>query len=294
MVHISINIRMAVVEALKEEIKLFNKQHGVNMTMGTPTSQPEGVWLPESLAQGALPGMAIAHGTDFASLEQAQLQDLLLPLPGRFPLDSELEAQGLRDPAGLLHPVFIIPFVIICNSSLLAPHQRPIRWADLLDEKWHDQVCFPAQDTPITQAVSAYLRANHPDQYRDFAAGLSFRKSPVEVIKAVGEGAYPLGIANLGFAKMLSGQQVSPIWPEEGAVCSPLVLAFFRPAEPGLLEMGDVLFRPGMQDMAARQGFLPAKSASIGLEEVIGAKRALAWQGWESYLANLRVGETRL
>ncbi len=294
LVHISINIRMAVVEALKEEIKASNKKYGANTTLGASASQPEGAWLRDGLAQGNLPGMALAHGTDFAHLNQEQLEETMLPLKGRFPMDSGLEDRGLRHPAGLLHPMFLIPFVIICNSSMLAPHERPASWEDLLDPRWHGQVCFPARDVPVTLAVTAYLRANYPALYQDFAAGLSFLKSPVEVIKAVGEGQYPLGIANLGFAKMLTGQQVSTIWPAEGAVCSPLVLAYFQPAEPWLLELGEVLFRPELQDMAARQGFIPVKSATLGLADIAGPGHDLAWPGWEAYLNSLRTKDVEL
>ena len=294
LVHISINIRMAVLEALKEEVKASNKKYGSNTTLGASTSQPEGAWLRDGLAQGNLPGMALAHGTDFASLNREQLEEILLPLPDRFPMDSGLEDKGLRDPAGLLHPMFLIPFVIICNSSMLAPHERPAGWEDLLGPQWYGQVCFPARDVPVTLAVTAYLRANYPAPYQNFAARLSFLKSPVEVSRAVGEGQYPLGIANLGFAKMLTGQQVSTIWPAEGAVCSPLVLAFFRPVEPQLLELGEVLFRPELQDMAARQGFIPVKSAALGLADIAGPGRELAWQGGEAYLASLRTGDAQL
>lgn len=293
LVHISINIRMAVVEALKEEIKASNKKYGANTTLGASASQPEGAWLRDGLAQGNLPGMALAHGTDFASLSQEQLEEIMLPLPDKFPMDSGLEDRGLRDPAGLLHPMFLIPFVMICNSSMLASHERPAGWEDLLDSRWHGQVCFPARDTPIAQVVTACLRTHYPASYQEFAARLSFLKSPVEVIRAVGEGQYPLGIANLGFAKMLTGQQVSTIWPAEGAVCSPLVLAFFQPAQPRWLELGEVLFRPVLQDMAARQGFIPVRSANLGLADIAGPGRELAWPGWQAYLASLRTGDAK-
>lgn len=291
LVHISINIRKAVVDSLREEIKAYNKRYGVNVSLGASASQPEGAWLGDGLAAGTLPDMAIAHGTDFANLNQEQLEETLLPLPGRFPLDAGLEAEGLRHPAGLLHPVFLIPFVIVCNSSMLSPGQRPVGWQDLLEDRWRGRVCFPGRDTPITQAVTAYLRGHHPGRFPEFASRLSFLNSPVEVIKAVGEGSFPLGIANLGFARMLSGQQVSLVWPEEGAVCSPLVLAYFRPAVPGLQELGELLFRPGLQDMAARQGFIPVKAGRLGLKDIPGAGDNLAWPGWEAYLDQLRAGD---
>lgn len=294
LIHISINIRKVLVDALKQHLKDFNKKYGMNTTIETVDSNQEGTWLVNCLNQDSFPDMALAHASDFVQLERKKLKEKLLPLPGRFPLQVELEKEGLRDPEGILHPVFLVPFVIVCNARMLSQDERPSKWEDLLEPKWHHKVTFPAAGTPISQAVTAFLKAHYSEKFREFYSSLEFQKSPVEVIKSVGDGVFPLGIANLGFAKMLQQKNVVPVWPEEGVVCNPLVLVYSRQADERLLELGDLLFAEQIQRMLVPQGFIPINKEVAQSDQIARQVLHFPWDGWDKYFDDLRKGSTGL
>lgn len=294
LIHISINIRKFLIDELKQSLKEFNKKYGTNTTIEAASDNHAENWLRECLTKDSMPDMAIAHATDLMLFSRDKLREILLPLRGRFPLSSDLDERGLRDPDGILHPFCLIPFVMVCNSRMVSEEERPSTWEDLVDPKWHHMVTFPDVNTPISQVVLAFLKAQYPEKFPQFYASIKFQNSPVEVIKSIAEGLFPLGITNLGFAQMMQVRDAVPIVPAEGPICSPLVLLYARHADQRLLEMGDLLFGQRIQALLSRQGFIPVNTKSPTMAGVPDEAFRFCWDGWDQYFDNLQKGNVNL
>jgi hypothetical protein len=287
-IHTPMNHRKALIEALKEYLREFNRKYGMETSIETPEHNYSENWFLKSLEQGSIPDMVITHATDLAVLSRDKISEIFAPFPGRFPLRRELEKQEFVDQEGTLHPFCLVPYVMICNSRLINQEQRPTKWEDLLESQWNNMIAFPDQGTPISQAVLSFLRACSPEKFKDFFPAVTFRNSVVEVLKSVAEGDFPLGIANIAFAKILGQKHVVSIWPREGAVCIPQVMAWSRKADKRLLELGDFMLSPPIQEIFARQAFIPVNSA-VPLPEELG-NPAFLWDGWDGYFDILRKG----
>lgn len=283
--HSPVNIRKGVVDSLQEFAHQLQREKGVELKVEAPDHKHEKNWLQECIKKGDVPQVILAHATDFVPLSPEMLSQVFKPLPGRFPLRQDLVEMGFSHYPGILHPVFIIPFVMAYNASLGGAGQVPGGWEDLVQERYYRQVTLPEPDKPISQAVLAYLKEVFPESYEPFRENAVYQETPLEVIRALGEGAQTVGIASISFARMGRQNGVLPLWPREGAVCIPHVLAFSREAGEELEAVGDFLFGEPMQDFFCRQGFLPAVPGVEFPQIFEENQRQLTWENWNLFFS---------
>lgn len=288
LLHVSINIRKALIDILKERLRQFNKEYGENVVIETASNDETENWLVSSLEQNFVPQIAIAHATDFASVSKDVLKKHFMSRPGYLPLSHELKSINLEDPEGMLHPFALIAFVVVANNAKLTSSDlTSFSWQNIMSAKWRHQVVFPGASTPITRVVSAVLHKLYPIKFRELFPTINYLDSPAEVLKAIVEGLYPLGIANLGFSKMVPAS-ITSVVPKEGAIISPLVTAFSKDIDSNLLEFTRVLYGTEIQEIFAQQGFVPAISEVKMPLDSKGQAMKLLWDGWESYFSLLR------
>ncbi len=288
LIHTPINIRKALVDALKQHLKEFRNKHGMEISVETPGHNHAENWLVKCMEEGSFPDMVIAHATDFAPLNRQQLKEIFLPVGERFPLRRELDR--FREEGGLLNPVFLVPLVIACNTDMVDEAKRPEKWEDLLKSEWENMVTFPAGETPISQAVLSFLADKYPDKFRDFFPSIVFQSSVPEVLQSMGAGNFPLAVANISFAKMLRQKHVIPLWPREGAVCIPQVAVWSRNADKRLLELGEFFRSRQLQELFAHQGFIPVIPEVSLPAELPGRNFSFTWEGWDPFLESIRKG----
>lgn len=286
LVHTSINARRFVMDHLRERLQRAKGGDGANTVLTTPDFDHSKNWLLKGLAGDGLPSAALSHASDFSPLADSTLRELFTPVPewdGRPPFRSE--AASFCDTAGLFHPVFIVPMVPVYNRKLIAKKDLTGSWTDLLVDG--RRVVFPDRNTPISRAVLAYLKREWPDEYRDFRERLTFGGSPVEVIRAVGDGWYDMGVSNVSFALMASQRSVETYTPSEGAVVIPQVMAWSRGAPDELLYMRELLMEEGLQRYLEEQGFWAVADLS---PEGCGSATSWksVWNGWSDFLEGLR------
>ncbi|HHX86898.1 MAG TPA: ABC transporter substrate-binding protein [Firmicutes bacterium] len=112
--------------------------------------------------------------------------------------------------------------------------------------------------------------------------------APIDVVSAVDEGRYPLGITNIAFARISRNKNTRLIWPRDGMFCMPQVMVWSKNANENLLEIGDFLMSKPVQEYLALQAFIPA-SPEVGIPQLFtGHSLNLRWEGWESYLNIIR------
>lgn len=118
-------------------------------------------------------------------------------------------------------PVFVVPYGLLVNTDLVAPADRPKRWADLLDPRWRGKIlCDDMREIGAGGVLFAALHALYGEEFhRAFAAQrpcFSLESRTLEQRVARGEFAIlaPLTWPNLAD---LAGQPVAGFVPAEGA-----------------------------------------------------------------------------
>jgi iron(III) transport system substrate-binding protein len=146
----------------------------------------------------------------------------------------------------------------------------PARWTDLLRPEARGQVAMPSPAVSGAAAIHVQAWAQHPDlgwSYIERLAqqGLQPRGGNGAVMQAVsgGERAFGIVIDYLPIREAQRGAPVRFIFPEEGvsAITEPAaILSTARNVPAAVAFLNFLLSREG-QELASRQGFLPADPA---------------------------------
>jgi hypothetical protein len=289
LVHCPLNISRTLEEMLKEHSRQMQEKYGLTVQIETQPHRPteEGL-LQMYAANQDIPDLVIGHVNDFAELPEDYLYDNFRALPGRFPLREELVEAGFTDPKGYFHPFVIIPFVIFYNQNLLDEKDLPRIWEELLDARWRSKILMPDEYRMVSKIVRTFMAAHYPDKFDNFQRNVVHQGAPIDVVNAVDDGQYPLGITNIAFARISRNKNTRLLWPEDGVFCMPQVMVWSKNADERLLETGDYLLSRQVQEYLALQSFVPA-SPEVAIPPLLAENRVgLRWEGWERYLEVIR------
>lgn len=288
-VHLPLNISRTMEEMLKEFGREMEKKHGIQVEIGSQiqcqrdnTSPGNNTPQPE-VDEASIPDLIIGHVNYFSQFPENYLERYFRPLPGRFPLRPELAEAGFADPKGYFHPFVVIPFAIFYNPNLFAGKASPRGWEDLLDPCWQEKICMPDKHHMAPKMIRAYMQANYPEEYDAFLNNLVYQGAPINVVKAVEEGRYPLGITNISFARISRSANIRLLWPQDGMICMPQVMVWSKKADERLLEIGDFILSRPVQEYLALQTFVPA-SAEVAIPALLTENNfSLRWSGWDDF-----------
>jgi ABC-type Fe3+ transport system substrate-binding protein len=112
----------------------------------------------------------------------------------------------------------------------------------------------------------------------------------VEVLQAVGNGEFHMGISNVSFSMMAKQRNIEIDAPSEGAVALPQVLVWGAHASSELTALHDLLMEEKLQRYLEEQGFWA--TADIPEDERMPVARwKSVWAGWDDFFAGLRALE---
>lgn len=119
-----------------------------------------------------------------------------------------------------------LPLVIVCNPRLCG--DPPAGWAQLLEPRFAGQIAFAdpcvsgSSFTALATMIQALGREDALARFSDNVRGHVLADSG-DVLTAVASGAYPVGVTLYETAKkrILAGEQIEIIWPEEGTSAVP-------------------------------------------------------------------------
>ena len=234
--------------------------------------------------RGTLPDLTVGHVDDFADLDPAFVAEQVQTRPGRFALRKELADLGFAHGPGGFHPFAVIPFAMFYNPTLVSPDEVPRTWRDLLAPRWAGRILMPDPNRIVSSVVRTFMKAEFPEVFAAFADNVTQQGSPPEVVTAVDEGRYPVGITNIAFARVSRDKNTRIVWPEDGLFCMPQVMVFGPGATKALWAVGDFLMSRTVQEYLTLQSFVAA-SPEVPLHPLVAEHHChLRWKGWDAFL----------
>jgi ABC-type Fe3+ transport system substrate-binding protein len=276
-------------EMLKGFVSDLNEKNDMDVQIESQPHRPNEEHLFEKyIKEGNIPDLTIGHANDFAELEDDLMEEYFQPFPDLFPLRKELLDLGFNDPKGYFHPFALVPFAIIYNHNILQEEEVPLVWENLLQEKWRDSILLPDEFRTISVIINSYMKSKFPQRYDDYRANTIFAGSPVDVVSAVDQGQYSVGIVNISFSRFSREKNISAKWPDDGTFCVPQIMAWKKGVDERLLEVGKYIMSKEMQEFFAQQSFIPAAPEITLPEEAEKNQCRLIWEGWDHFLKIIR------
>ena len=190
------------------------------------------------------------------------------------------KAAGIIDPKGEYTILCINPLVIVANLDQLKGRSLPRTWEDALDPVWANDLAIRGGDNFFCHAVllPVFQQFGAPGLER-LAHNLFKGLHPSQMVNRIDKNQpCALYVMPEFFARRVRHQdRIQVVWPEDGALASPVTLQVKPERNEQLKPVLDYLTGQDLAQVLARAGFpVPRADVAAGVQT-----RPLRWLGWE-------------
>lgn len=191
-----------------------------------------------------------------------------------------LEKAGFADPSGNYTMLTANMLVMAVDTERLGKKPMPAIWADLLTDDFEDEIIMRGEDDFFCNAVMLpfYKDLGFP-AIRQMAKNIRTGKHPAEMVKLAekgGEEAATIYIMPYFFAKKIKNPKVKLLWPEDGAIASPVFMMVRKSAMKKHESLLNFLLSKEVGEMLVGRYF-----PSIHPEVENTLPEAVKWLGWD-------------
>lgn len=195
----------------------------------------------------------------------------------------------INDPKKDYSIIAAVPAVFMINHDVLGDLPMPRRWADLLKPEYEQKVALPVGDFDLFNAI---LLAIHKDYGDDGVKklGRCMLKSmhPSQMVKnaqRVAEEKPLVTIMPYFFTKMARMvQSLEIVWPEDGAVVSPIFMLTKRESLDKVRPIAEYLSSKPVGEILAQKGLFPSLHPDV--DNQLTGHHPWKWIGWDYIYKN--------
>jgi ABC-type Fe3+ transport system substrate-binding protein len=152
---------------------------------------------------------------------------------GSMPLRAEISNSNIVDPSGIFAPFIIIPLIFVVNKNLIPEEKIPHSFEELLDPYYKNKIAFGGIHNSAGRSLLKsiwYLYGK--EKAEEFAKNSIITSMPAAAFRKVMTGEAPISIVPTIFAMRSGINNITAIWPREGAVAIPSYYAFKKDSDP--------------------------------------------------------------
>ena len=203
-----------------------------------------------------------------------------------------LEKTGYADPSGNFTMFTANMLVIVVDKDKLGNREMPQNWNDILAPSFKNEIIMRGEDNFFCNAVMLpFYKDNGFEAIEILARNIKSGKHPAEMVKLAGSNKDEGGtiyIMPYFFTKRIQNKHVEIIWPEDGAIVSPVFMLIKKEELETHKPMLDVLLSKNTGDMLTGRYF-PSIHPDVSHN---GFRYELKWLGWD-FLNNRDIGQLK-
>lgn len=198
----------------------------------------------------------------------------------RAPFNPEFEKAGIVESQGAYSVITVNPLVMIINKDQLNGRPLPTCWDDILDPMWEKSLILRGGNGFFCHAVLLPIYKKHgAEGLKRLAKNVCLGMHPSQMVKRIdsnGEGA--IYVMPEFFAKRIKNSlRYRIVWPEDGALASPVTLQAKKEKLSELQPILDFLTGPELSQTLASVGFPVARNDVNAKAQT----KPLLWLGWD-------------
>ncbi|SMB81212.1 ABC-type Fe3+ transport system, substrate-binding protein [Desulfonispora thiosulfatigenes DSM 11270] len=206
--------------------------------------------------------------------------------------DFENEEISLRDPDGQYSLIGVVPAVFLINTEELNGREIPKTWDDIFKPEFKNSVSLPIGDFDLFNAIILNIYKKYGEEgIRNLGECLLVNMHPVQMVKShMKKTSKPaVTIMPYFFTKMTKQNgPMTAIWPEDGAIISPIFLLSKKAKEKELKPYINFLASKQVGEILAHNGLFPSISPEV--DNRIPKENKYMWLGWD-FIKNNDIGE---
>lgn len=254
-------------------------------------------WLSESLESRTveeLPDLFLSAGFDmffdksrFGKFREEDLFEDLTPFTSLHP-DFDNEEMRLKDPKGQYSMIGVVPAVFLVNVKELGERKMPSSWADILKDEFRNSISLPVSDFDLFNAILLTVYKEYGEE-GIIKLGKNMQRSmhPAEMVKSHMKlmERPSVTIMPYFFTKMVKeGGPMVAVWPEDGAIISPIFLLTKKDKKEELKPVVEFLLSKEVGEILSHGGRFPSVHPAV--DNRISEGCGYQWLGWDYILEN--------
>jgi ABC-type Fe3+ transport system substrate-binding protein len=185
------------------------------------------------------------------------------------------------DPNGRATMFAGTPYVMLVDRRILGPLPVPRRWSDLLKDEYRGEIASPGGAGGISSVILLHYHLHHGmGGLERFSRAVRSCSHGSRFAREASEGGVSAAISIVPwiFARCVQGVDLETVWPEEGAILSPMWISVREDASPPALELAEFVAGAGL---GTRTRGFGCPWASDEAPEILPAGVKLDWCGWD-------------
>jgi ABC-type Fe3+ transport system substrate-binding protein len=189
----------------------------------------------------------------------------------------------IKDPQGHYSMVAVVPAVLLVNKDELGGIDPPRSWGDLLHPRFEKRVSLPVSDFDLFNAILLNIYKMYGEQgVVSLGRSLMTAMHPAQMVNSdqspVSKPA--VTIMPYFFSKMVrEGGPMELVWPEDGAILSPIFMLSKHSKADELQELVDFFASPDVGNLLSGQGRFPSTHPDVINNLPTGS--SFMWLGWD-------------
>lgn len=289
-------VRLPLLEGFESFLEEKNLEENVDYDLKVASGGVD--WIKDRIkgaSEENLPDLFLSAGFDLffdkelmgGFKEDGVFKDLISQEMNR---DFQNDRIKLRDPDGNYSIIGVVPAVFLVNKEQIGDRDFPKTWKDLFKEEFRGEVSLPVGDFDLFNAILLNIYKNYGEEGLR-ALGKSFMKNlhPSEMVKSYKKKEKPtITIMPYFFTKMITGKgPMVPVWPEDGAVISPIFLLSKKEKEEKLQPFVDFFASKEVGELLSHNGKFPSTNPEV--ENSLDTNQNFMWIGWD-FINNNDIG----
>lgn len=249
-------------------------------------------WLSESLENKSgedLPDLFISAGFDmffdksrFGKFREENFFEDLTSF-SRLHSDFDQEDIRLKDPRKQYSMIGVVPAVFLVNTKELGNRKVPRSWDDILSDEFKNSISLPVSDFDLFNAILLNIYKSHGEAgIAQLGRNMQRSMHPAEMVKSHMKlmERPSVTIMPYFFTKMVKeGGPMVAVWPEDGAIISPIFLLTKKERKKELQSIVDYLLSKEVGELLSHNGRFPSVNPEV--DNRISEENRYRWIGWE-------------
>ncbi|MCD4819916.1 MAG: ABC transporter substrate-binding protein [Candidatus Cloacimonetes bacterium] len=194
----------------------------------------------------------------------------------------------LKDPQGHYAMIGVVPAVFLINTLELGDIPIPKTWEDIMAHEFEKRVSLPVGDFDLFNGILLNIHKHYGDEgVKKIGRSLLESLHPSQMVKSEKKkGKRPIvTIMPYFFTKMVKeGSTMKAIWPEDGAIISPIFMLAKKDKQEKLQTVIDFFASKTVGEILSHSGLFPSVHPDV--DNRIPKENKFMWLGWDYIYSN--------
>jgi ABC-type Fe3+ transport system substrate-binding protein len=288
-------VRIPLLDKFEQLVSDHEKQQGLPVSYNLQSASQGVGWLEDQYKDAEnehqIPDLALSAGFElfFDQKLIGRFRDsgTFCDLSSLSRFSRDFDGLDLKDPKGNYSILAGVPAVFLVDTIALGERKVPSRWEDLLSDELQESVSLPVEDLDLFNAVCLQLENRFGiDAVRKLGENMLRSMHPSQMVKNSGKTDKPaVTVLPWFFTRMIfAGTSLKIIWPEDGAILSPIFAAAKRSKGEQLSPILSFFESREIGQLMREKGMFPSVNPEV--DNALPPGASFQWLGWDAIYAS--------